>query len=153
MVDVTRALRKFVRGCGQEMRAWKIEHTTVDQNPRQSRDPEMHQARRVIKGTSHEAGHLGVDSQRLGSSASVTAGNVQDVQELPHLVHGWADAALWRERLPELRSNGNDSRISRRRPGPHQQAGAQELPVEMWRTYPGRIQAPGDIAEQDGHPI
>jgi transposase, IS5 family len=58
-------------------------------NETQSRDPEMHQSK---KGKQWHFGmkvHIGVDSQSgLVHSASVTAGNVHDSQELPHLLHG-----------------------------------------------------------------
>ena len=53
------------------------------------RDPEMHQSK---KGNQWYFGmklHIGVDSQTgLIHSASVTAGNVHDSQELPNLLHG-----------------------------------------------------------------
>lgn len=53
------------------------------------RDPEMHQSK---KGNQWHFGmklHIGVDSQSgLIHSASVTAGNVHDSQELPNLLHG-----------------------------------------------------------------
>jgi IS5 family transposase len=58
-------------------------------NEQQARDPEMHQSK---KGKQWHFGmkvHIGVDSQSgLIHSASVTAGNVHDSQELPNLVHG-----------------------------------------------------------------
>ena len=54
-----------------------------------SRDPEMHQSK---KGKDWHFGmkmHIGVDSQTgLVHSASVTAGNVHDSQEMPNLLHG-----------------------------------------------------------------
>ena len=53
------------------------------------RDPEMHQSK---KGNQWHFGmklHIGVDSQSgLIHSASITAGNVHDSQELPNLLHG-----------------------------------------------------------------
>jgi IS5 family transposase len=53
------------------------------------RDPEMHQSK---KGNQWHFGmklHIGVDSHSgLIHSASVTAGNVHDSQELPNLLHG-----------------------------------------------------------------
>ncbi len=53
------------------------------------RNPEMHQRK---KGNQWHFGmklHIGVDSQGgLIHSASVTAGNVHDSQELPNLLHG-----------------------------------------------------------------
>jgi transposase, IS5 family len=58
-------------------------------NEEQKRDPEMHQSK---KGKQWHFGmkvHIGVDSASgLIHSASVTAGNVHDSQELPHLLHG-----------------------------------------------------------------
>jgi IS5 family transposase len=58
-------------------------------NEQQNRDPEMHQSK---KGKQWHFGmkvHIGVDSQSgLIHSASVTAGNVHDSQELPNLLHG-----------------------------------------------------------------
>ncbi len=59
------------------------------ENQEQSRDPEMHQSK---KGNQWYFGmklHIGADS-KLGliHSASVTAGNVHDSQELPKLLHG-----------------------------------------------------------------
>lgn len=58
-------------------------------NREQGRDPEMHQSK---KGNQWHFGmklHIGVDSQTgLIHSASVTAGNVHDSQELPNLLHG-----------------------------------------------------------------
>jgi transposase, IS5 family len=58
-------------------------------NEDQSRDPEMHQSK---KGNQWHFGmklHIGVDSQSgLVHSASVTAGNVHDSQELANLLHG-----------------------------------------------------------------
>src|SRR5512144_2397159 len=58
-------------------------------NEQQSRDPEMHQSK---KGKQWHFGmkvHIGVDSRSgLIHSASVSAGNVHDSQELPNLLHG-----------------------------------------------------------------
>ena len=58
-------------------------------NRDKSRDPEMHQSK---KGNDWHFGmklHIGVDSQSgLVHSASVTAGNVHDSQELPNLLRG-----------------------------------------------------------------
>jgi IS5 family transposase len=58
-------------------------------NQEQSRDPEMHQSK---KGNQWYFGmklHIGVDSDTgLVHSASATAGNVHDSQELPNLLHG-----------------------------------------------------------------
>ncbi len=58
-------------------------------NRDKSRDPEMHQSK---KGNQWHFGmklHIGADSQTgLVHSASVTAGNVHDSQELPNLLHG-----------------------------------------------------------------
>jgi IS5 family transposase len=58
-------------------------------NRDKSRDPEMHQSK---KGNQWHFGmklHIGADSQTgLVHSASVTAGNVHDSQELSNLVHG-----------------------------------------------------------------
>lgn len=58
-------------------------------NADKARDPEMHQA---MKGKQWYFGmklHIGVDSKSgLTHSASVTAANVHDSQELPNLLHG-----------------------------------------------------------------
>jgi IS5 family transposase len=58
-------------------------------NQEQSRDPEMHQSK---KGNQWYFGmklHIGADSHSgLVHSASVTAANVHDSQELPNLLHG-----------------------------------------------------------------
>ena len=58
-------------------------------NRDKSRDPEMHQSK---KGNQWHFGmklHIGTDSQTgLVHSASVTAGNVHDSQELANLLHG-----------------------------------------------------------------
>ena len=58
-------------------------------NQDKARDPEMHQAK---KGNEWHFGmkvHIGVDSQSgLAHSASVTAANVHDSQQLPNLLHG-----------------------------------------------------------------
>lgn len=58
-------------------------------NEEKARDPEMHQSK---KGNQWHFGmklHIGADSATgLVHSASVTAGNVHDSQELPNLLHG-----------------------------------------------------------------
>jgi IS5 family transposase len=58
-------------------------------NEDKARDPEMHQTK---KGNQWHFGmkvHIGVDSvSGLVHSASVTAANVHDSQQLPHLLHG-----------------------------------------------------------------
>jgi IS5 family transposase len=58
-------------------------------NAEQKRDPQMHQSK---KGNQWHFGmklHIGADSKTgLIHSASVTAGNVHDSQELPNLLHG-----------------------------------------------------------------
>ena len=58
-------------------------------NQEKQRDPEMHQTK---KGNDWHFGmkvHIGVDSQTgLVHSASVTAANVHDSQQVPHLLHG-----------------------------------------------------------------
>ncbi len=82
------------------------------------RDPEMHQSR---KGNQWHFGmklHIGVDSQSgLIHSASVTAGNVHDSQELPNLLHGeetrlYGDSAYrgakLREQLKDLAPKAKD---------------------------------------------
>mgnify|MGYP006290669001 CR=1 FL=1 len=87
-------------------------------NRDQSRDPEMHQSK---KGNEWHFGmklHIGADSASgLVHSASVTAGNVHDSQELPNLLHGhenrfYGDSAYRgkaiRERLRELAPNAKD---------------------------------------------
>jgi IS5 family transposase len=87
-------------------------------NLEQSRDPEMHQSK---KGNQWHFGmklHIGADSQSgLIHSASVTAGNVHDSQELPHLLHGqetrlYGDSAYrgkrQRERLKDIAPRAKD---------------------------------------------
>lgn len=93
------------------------------------RDPEMHQSK---KGNQWYFGmklHIGVDSQSgLIHSASVTAGNVHDSQELPNLLHGeetrlYGDSAYrgekQRERLKDIAPRAKDftnKRAYRNRP-------------------------------------
>jgi IS5 family transposase len=87
-------------------------------NRDQSRDPEMHQSK---KGNAWHFGmklHIGVDSQSgLVHSASVTAGNVHDSQELPNLLRGdetrlYGDSAYrgekQRERLKQIAPRARD---------------------------------------------
>ena len=87
-------------------------------NLEQSRDPEMHQSK---KGNQWYFGmklHIGADSKTgLVHSASVTAGNVHDSQELPMLLHGeetrlYGDSAYrgekQRKRLKELAPQARD---------------------------------------------
>jgi IS5 family transposase len=87
-------------------------------NQEQSRDPEMHQSK---KGNQWYFGmklHIGADSQTgLVHSASLTAGNVHDGQELPNLLHGqerrlYGDSAYrgekQRERLKEIAPQAKD---------------------------------------------
>jgi IS5 family transposase len=87
-------------------------------NQEQSRDPEMHQSK---KGNQWYFGmklHIGVDSQSgLVHSASVSAGNVHDSQELPNLLHAeetrlYGDSAYrgekQRERLKDIAPQAKD---------------------------------------------
>jgi IS5 family transposase len=87
-------------------------------NRDKSRDPEMHQSK---KGNQWYFGmklHIGADSQSgLVHSASVTAGNVHDSQELPNLLHGgetrfYGDSAYrgqkQRERLKDIAPRAKD---------------------------------------------
>jgi transposase, IS5 family len=87
-------------------------------NQEQSRDPEMHQSK---KGNQWYFGmklHIGVDSNSgLVHSASVSAGNVHDSQELPNLLHGqerrlYGDSAYrgekQRERLKDIAPQAKD---------------------------------------------
>ena len=58
-------------------------------NQEQRRDPEMHQSKKGKQWYFGMKVHIGVDSQSgLVHSASVSAGNVHDSHELPHLLHG-----------------------------------------------------------------
>ena len=98
-------------------------------NRDQRRDPEMHQSK---KGNEWHFGmklHIGVDSQSgLVHSASVTAGNVHDSQELPNLLRGdetrlYGDSAYrgekQRERLRQIAPRARDfthKRAYRNRP-------------------------------------
>ena len=87
-------------------------------NLEQSRDPEMHQSK---KGNQWYFGmklHIGADSQSgLIHSASVTAGNVHDSQELHNLLHGketrlYGDSAYrgekQRQRLKDIAPKAKD---------------------------------------------
>ncbi len=87
-------------------------------NKEKSRDPEMHQTK---KGSQWHLGmklHIGADSQTgLVHSASVTAANVHDRHQVPHLLHGretrlYGDSAYrgkeQRERLRELAPRAQD---------------------------------------------
>ena len=87
-------------------------------NKEKSRDPEMHQTK---KGNQWHFGmklHIGADSQTgLVHSASVTAANVHDRHQVPHLLHGretrlYGDSAHrgkeQRERLRELAPRAQD---------------------------------------------
>ena len=98
-------------------------------NQDKARDPEMHQTK---KGNEWHFGmkvHIGVDSQTgLVHSASVTAANVHDSQELPNLLHGeetrlYGDSAYrgqnQREQLKEIAPKARDftnRRAHRNRP-------------------------------------
>ena len=87
-------------------------------NREQSRDPEMHQSKKGNQWYFGMKVHIGVDSANgLVHSASVTAGNVHDSQELPNLLHGgetrlYGDSAYrgqkQREQLKELAPNARD---------------------------------------------
>ena len=58
-------------------------------NQDKARDPEMHQTKKGNEWYFGMKVHIGVDSQTgLVHSASVTAANVHDSQELPNLLHG-----------------------------------------------------------------
>jgi IS5 family transposase len=58
-------------------------------NQEQSRDPEMHQSKKGNQWYFGMKVHIGADSHSgLVHSASVTAANVHDSQELPNLLHG-----------------------------------------------------------------
>lgn len=96
-------------------------------NADKARDPEMHQTK---KGNQWHFGmkvHIGVDSRSgLVHSASVTAANVHDSQELPNLLHGnetrlYGDSAYTgqEEVLKEIAPNAKDftnKRAVRNRP-------------------------------------
>lgn len=87
-------------------------------NEEKARDPEMHQ---VKKGNQWHFGmkvHVGADSQTgLIHSAAVTAANVHDSQQVPHLLHGketrfYGDSAYrgkaQRERLKAIAPKARD---------------------------------------------
>jgi IS5 family transposase len=87
-------------------------------NEEKARDPEMHQTK---KGNQWHFGmkvHIGADSKTgLIHSATVTAANVHDSQQVEHLLHGnetrfYGDSAYrgkaQRERLKELAPNAKD---------------------------------------------
>jgi IS5 family transposase len=87
-------------------------------NQEQSRDPEMHQSKKGNQWYFGMKVHIGADSHTgLVHSASVTAGNVHDSQELPNLLHGqetrlYGDSAYrgekQRERLKEIAPQAKD---------------------------------------------
>ena len=87
-------------------------------NREQSRDPEMHQSKKVNQWYFGMKLHIGADSQSgLVHSASVTAGNVHDSHELPNLLHGeetrlYGDSAYrgkkQRERLKQIAPKAKD---------------------------------------------
>jgi IS5 family transposase len=87
-------------------------------NQEQSRDPEMHQSKKGKQWYFGMKVHIGVDSQSgLVHSASVSAGNVHDSQELPNLLHGeetrlYGDSAYrgekQRERLKDIAPQAKD---------------------------------------------
>jgi IS5 family transposase len=96
-------------------------------NEDKARDPEMHQTK---KGNQWHFGmkvHIGVDSVNgLVHSASVTAANVHDSQQLPNLLHGqetrlYGDSAYanQKDKLKQLAPNAKDftnKRAYRNRP-------------------------------------
>jgi IS5 family transposase len=87
-------------------------------NQEQSRDPEMHQSKKGNQWYFGMKVHIGVDSDTgLVHSASVTAGNVHDSQELPNLLHGqetrlYGDSAYrgkeQRKRLKDIAPKARD---------------------------------------------
>jgi IS5 family transposase len=87
-------------------------------NQEQSRDPEMHQSKKGNQWFFGMKLHIGVDSHSgLVHSASVTAANVHDSQELPNLLHGretrlYGDSAYrgkkQRARLKEIAPEAKD---------------------------------------------
>src|SRR5450830_1039331 len=87
-------------------------------NEDKSRDPEMHQSKKGNQWHFGMKGHIGVDSKSgLIHSASVTAGNVHDSQELPNLLRGdetrlYGDSAYrgknQRERLRQIAPHAKD---------------------------------------------
>jgi len=87
-------------------------------NKGKARDPEMHQTK---KG---KQWHIGVDSASgLVHSASVTAANVHDSQQLPKLLHGqetrlYGDSAYagQKQALKEAASKAKDLRVQTRLP-------------------------------------
>ena len=98
-------------------------------NQDKSRDPEMHQTKKGNEWYFGMKVHIGVDSQTgLVHSASVTAANVHDSQELPNLLHGeetrlYGDSAYrgqnQREQLKEIAPKARDftnRRAHRNRP-------------------------------------
>ena len=87
-------------------------------NKDKSRDPEMHQTKNGNEWHFGMKLHIGADSQTgLVHSASVTAANVHDRHQVPHLLHGretrlYGDSAYrgkeQRERLRELAPRAQD---------------------------------------------
>ena len=87
-------------------------------NKEKSRDPEMHQTKKGNQWHFGMKAHIGADSQTgLVHSASVTAANVHDRHQVPHLLHGretrlYGDSAYrgkeQRERLRELAPRAQD---------------------------------------------
>ena len=100
-------------------------------NEDKARDPEMHQTKKGNQWYFVMKLHVGVDSARgLVHSASITAANVHDSKELPHLLHGaetrlYGDSAFngLKAKLRELAPRAKDftnKRARRNRP-PSQQ--------------------------------
>jgi IS5 family transposase len=87
-------------------------------NQEQSRDPEMHQSKKGNQWYFGMKVHIGADSQSgLVHSASVSAGNVHDSQQLPNLLHGeetrlYGDSAYrgeeQRKRLKDIAPKARD---------------------------------------------
>ena len=96
-------------------------------NKHKARDPEMHQTKKGNQWYFGMKVHIGVDSVNgLVHSASVTAANVHDSQQLPNLLHGqetrlYGDSAYanQKDKLKQLAPNAKDStnkRAYRNRP-------------------------------------
>jgi len=120
------------------------------------RDPEMHQSK---KGNQWYFGmklHIGADSQSgLIHSASVTAGNVHDSQELPNLLHGgetrlYGDSAYrgdkQRKRLKDIAPRAKDftnKRAYRNRPLTEADKDTnRHQPAQFKRALQGRTSVP-----------
>ncbi len=122
-------------------------------NRDKARDPEMHQTK---KGNQWHFGmkvHIGVDSKSgLIHSTSVTAANIHDKHEVPHLLHGnetrfYGDSAYrgeeQRARLKQLAPQAKDFTNKRAyRNARADRRGQDDQPAQVERALQGRASVP-----------